>query len=418
MNYTRMPIEAESPEEYGYDNIKYNLSESSVTDLTLAEALGLSGDGASPSAAEALSKLVLLYTVHAGHADLRTAISKLYPERERPNPDDIIVTPGAVAALFMVNTALVGKEDHLVVHSPNYATNIHVPVNTIGAKVSFVDLTHENGFTSSWQDFAQKIQPNTKLLSLTSPHNPSGISQNNLLTDIVENVLPQAQHSNLFVLSDETYRFFVDFDICSAVSAPAAAAGAAQDHHARANYAESDRVIRIASLSKFCGLPGIRIGWIICRNAAFKTKMLAAKEQILISGSVLDEAVATIFLTSTLPKIIPTIKARVTANYTFFRQWCNSNKDILDVVDPGGASVVCFARVHGFDKSPFDLKEFHRMLLEDHSTFVGPGRWFSGYSDHYFRIGFGYPSLEQLSKGLENIKISVLAMREKAAKAN
>ena len=54
MKYRRMPIEIESPEQFGYDKIRCNLTESSVTDQSLA-GLGLD-----------LSQLVLAYTDHLG----------------------------------------------------------------------------------------------------------------------------------------------------------------------------------------------------------------------------------------------------------------------------------------------------------------------------------------------------------------
>ena len=54
----------------------------------------------------------------------------------------------------------------------------------------------------------------------------------------------------------------------------------------------SDRVISISSMSKAFGLPGIRIGWMICKNPKLMELFLAAKEQITITNSVLDEEIA------------------------------------------------------------------------------------------------------------------------------
>ena len=63
MHFPRMPIEEESPEQLGYDKIKFNLTESSVRDRTLAD---LKLD---------LGKIVLAYTDHAGHPPLRALIA-------------------------------------------------------------------------------------------------------------------------------------------------------------------------------------------------------------------------------------------------------------------------------------------------------------------------------------------------------
>src|SRR5690606_4337081 len=51
-------------------------------------------------------------------------------------------------------------------------------------------------------------------------------------------------------------------------------------------------IISVASLSKAFGVPGIRVGWIVCTDAVLMERFLTAKEQVIICGSVLDEAVA------------------------------------------------------------------------------------------------------------------------------
>lgn len=81
MKYERMPIEIESPEEYGYDKIKYNLSESSITDQTI-ESLNLQ-----------IPNLTLLYNEHRGETDLR----KLIADDAKVSTDEVLITSGAAA---------------------------------------------------------------------------------------------------------------------------------------------------------------------------------------------------------------------------------------------------------------------------------------------------------------------------------
>src|SRR4029077_21210567 len=91
MDYRRMPIEAESPEQFGYDRIRFNLAESSVADTPLRD-LDVS-----------LDELVLLYGDHLGRPGLRAAIAA---GAVGIGPDDVLVTPGAAAALFIISTTL------------------------------------------------------------------------------------------------------------------------------------------------------------------------------------------------------------------------------------------------------------------------------------------------------------------------
>lgn len=158
MRYQRMPIEIESPEEMGYDSIRFNLSESSYTDALLGD-LNLD-----------IGKLVLCYGDHKGLPGLRDLLSQDAPGL---NADQVLVTVGAAAALFMVATALLESGDELVVVRPNYATNIETP-RTIGARIHYIDLDFENAFQLDIDAVAAAISANTRYVSITHPHNPTG----------------------------------------------------------------------------------------------------------------------------------------------------------------------------------------------------------------------------------------------------
>src|SRR5882757_11314380 len=129
MNYARMVIEKEAPEEYGYDRIRYNLSESSIADQKLSD-IGLN-----------LPDLTLFYGEHRGERALRTLIAE---QDAGLSPDDVLVTAGAAGALFIIATSLLSASDHMVVVRPNYATNIETP-KAIGCAISYVDLDFDSG---------------------------------------------------------------------------------------------------------------------------------------------------------------------------------------------------------------------------------------------------------------------------------
>ena len=163
MKYRRMPIEEESPEQFGYDRIRYNLTESSVRDRSLAD-LGIE-----------LRDLLLFYGDHAGNEDFRDLVAaQSGGEAGGVTRDDVLVTAGAAQALFIIATSLLDKGDHLVVIRPNYATNIETP-RAIEADVSFLDLTFEDGFRIDPEKLMALVTPRTKYVSVTLPHNPTGV---------------------------------------------------------------------------------------------------------------------------------------------------------------------------------------------------------------------------------------------------
>ncbi len=275
MDYRRMPIEAESPEQFGYDRIRSNLAESSVADTPLRD-LGVE-----------LDDLVLMYGDHLGRPGLRTAIAAGGPGVVAP--DDVLVTPGAAAALFVIHTTLLGPGDEIVVVRPNYATNLETP-RAIGAAIRHVDLRYEDGWAIDPDRIAAEMTSRTVLVSITNPHNPTGqVMPEAALRAIVDLV---EAHPTARLLVDETYR-----EMTFGGPLPLAAS-------------LSERAIGVSSLSKTDGLPGIRIGWLMTRDRALLDRFLAAKEQILITNSVVDEAIAEVALRRR-PERLPVILAGI-----------------------------------------------------------------------------------------------------------
>src|SRR4029077_14458787 len=112
----------------------------------------------------------------------------------------------------------------------------------------------------------------------------------------LDRLIALAERQGCRLLVDETYR---DLSYGSKLPSPAAL---------------SNSAISVASLSKAYGIPGIRVGWLITQDAALYERLLAAKEQIAICGSVLDEAVALQALQSRdafLGRVLPEMHARL-----------------------------------------------------------------------------------------------------------
>jgi aspartate/methionine/tyrosine aminotransferase len=364
MNYTRMVIEKEAPEEYGYDRIRYNLSESSIADQKLSD-IGLS-----------LPDLTLFYGEHRGDKALRALIAG---QDAGVSPDDVLVTAGAAGALFIISTSLLSASDHLVVIRPNYATNIETP-RAIGCAISFVDLAFADGFAIDVEAIKAVIQPNTKLISVTCPHNPTGTMMSRPELDAL---VALAEASNCHLLVDETYR-----DLSYGRRLPSAAS-------------LSPRAISVSSLSKAFGIPGIRIGWLITQDAALQETFLAAKEQIGICGSVIDEGIARGML-ERRHAFLGTLLPEMAKRRDIVQAWID-REPLVDWVRPQGG-VVGFPRLN--IEPGFDLDRFYVRLLEDLGTYVGPGHWFE-MEKRFFRVGFGWPTEAELTGGLDAISAAL-----------
>jgi len=367
MLYKRMPIEIESPEQMGYDTIKNNLSESSYTDARFNEIGGLE---------TSLKDLVLCYGSHEGHEALRSLLIKDSPVLHR---EDVLLTMGAAAGLFIIATSLLEPGDELVVVRPNYATNIETP-RAIGATLRYIDLRFEDGFALDMTAVKKAINKKTKYISVTYPHNPTGVCLND---EEMKALVMIARENKIHLLVDETYR-----DMVFGPPLPLAA-----------TYWEG--VISVSSLSKSYGLPGLRMGWIICRDRRLMETFLAAKEQIFICGSMLDEEVSYRYLLQK-DRHFPGIQKDILEKFGMVKSWMQQQEG-LEWVEPKGG-VVCFPRIRKPEK--VDIGKFYELLLKKYGTYTGPGHWFE-MPGHYMRIGFGWPSTQQLEQGLAAITKSL-----------
>jgi aspartate/methionine/tyrosine aminotransferase len=374
VRYRRTPIEIESPEQLGYSTIRNNLAESSFSDMCLAD-YGVEAD---------VGRLLLPYGDHLGAERLRRLIAG---DGDSLSPDHVLVTAGAASALFIIATSLLGPDAHALICAPNYATNLETP-RAVGADVETIDLRFEDGWRLDLERIASRLRPDTRLVSITYPHNPTGsaITPGELeaLVALVES------HPIARLLVDETYR-----ELAYGDPLPMAAT-------------LSPRVLAVSSMSKTYGLPGLRVGWLTCRDDQLMETLLAAKEQIFICGAVVEEELAARVLEQR-SVVLALVHAKTQRHLAVVRDWIHGH-ELFEWVEPN-AGVVCFPRIR--PEIAIDVDGFYRALLEEHGTYVGPGRWFD-QDPRFFRLGFAWPTEEELAGGLEGLDLAAAGARSTA----
>ena len=358
MWFKRMELEVWF-DRYQYD-IDYDIGESAVKTLSLKD-VGID-----------LDDVPLRYGHHRGKPELRAVVAAQYPGLTE---EHVVVTTGASEANFIVVSALVKPGDHMVVEHPNYPSLYEVP-RSLGCDVSLFTLTFEDRFKPDWGRLKGMLRPETRLISLTHPNNPTGsmISRGEL-----EQIVALVEERGMYLLFDETYRHMV-----SGERLLPAAAGL------------SDRVISISSMSKCYGLPGIRCGWLATTNQAVLDEVLAIREQVSISNNALSEEVAQRVL-ERMDTYLARGRERIDANQAVVADWMQ-NQSAFEWRPPE-AGVVCFPRIRSDVR--VEPEALYRRLAEEYRTFVVPGRCFE-MDERFFRIGFGADA-EEIRKGLENL---------------
>lgn len=337
--------------------IDYDIGESAVKTLSVRDV------------AVDLEKVLLRYGHHTGHPGLREVIAEQYPGL---SADHIIVTTGASEANFVIVAALVKPGDHVIVEHPNYPSLYEVP-RSLGCNVSLLSLKFEDRFKLDLDELKRMIGPQTKLVSLTHPNNPTGsmISEEDL-----RKVIELVESHDIFLLFDETYR-----EMGSAANRLPPAASL------------SPNVISIASMSKCYGLPGIRTGWLATENSIILDSAVAIREQLSISNNSLSEEIARSVLLRK-EEFLKEARARIEDNRQLVVDWISQQSDFEWI--PPEVGVVCFPRIKmGVNVEP---EKLYRLLAEKYRTFVVPGRCFE-MDERHFRIGYGAEPGE-IEKGL------------------
>jgi len=172
---------------------RYDLGESVGPDLRLSDVLD-------PSAQPSFGEMALGYGTAQGDPRLRTLIA----DAHGVTTDDVVVTMGGMHALFLIAFVLCDRGDEAVTVSPMFPLARNA-LAAVGAKIRTASLPFDRGYQLDVADIGRHLSERTKLVSLASPQNPSGvISPLKIVRDLV--ALMEQRCPEAYLLLDETYR--------------------------------------------------------------------------------------------------------------------------------------------------------------------------------------------------------------------
>jgi methionine aminotransferase len=138
---------------------------------------------------------------------LRKVISEVIANTyHRPTDFDteVTITAGGTEAIFSTIAALIGSNDEVILFDPAY--DCYDPAIRLNGGIPIHINLKQPHFAIDWQEVQDKITPNTKLILVNTPHNPSGAVLNDSDMLALQEI---ALKHNLIVLSDEVYERIV-----------------------------------------------------------------------------------------------------------------------------------------------------------------------------------------------------------------
>ncbi len=333
--------------------------------------------------AESLARGDTKYAPAAGIPKLRAALAEKYMRENGVadvKPEQIVVSPGGKFSCYLAILATCGPGDEVIIPAP-YWVSYPEMVKLAGATPKFVFAGDDLGFKMTPGQLKAAITPQTRLVILNSPSNPTGAAYSRAE---VEAIMEVALEAGVYVMSDEIYEYLLydDVEFVSPASLSAEAAAS---------------TITVAGFSKTFSMTGWRLG--------------------------------TLMAPAPIAKAIGSLQSQTTSNATTFAQW----GALAALEQPEKAREAVAAMLEVFDRrrlkmldrlnaivgvrcerakgafylfpniSSFGLNstDFSAKLLEDELVAVVPGVAFG--ADDYVRLSYA-TSDEVIDKGLERLE--------------
>lgn len=350
---------------------RYHLTASDAESISMRDLLAL----ATAEEREEFEGLWLGYTETFGAPDLREAIASTYENREA---GEVLCFAGASEGIFAANSVILDKDSHAIVVTPNYQSHETLPVAICAA--TGIPLDPGDGWSLDIDRVADAVRPNTKLVTINFPHNPTGAI---LSPDRYDALIQLCRKHGIYILHDEIFNGL----------------GPTGTEHLPFVADIYERGLSLNVMSKSYGLPGLRIGWIACADADVIAKMERMKHYLSICSSGPSERLAKIAVNNR-NKLLARNCSIVDENLPKWEAFFARYPDLFDWRRPDG-SCMAFPRYTGAE----GVEQFTRTLLEESGVLLLPSTIYKSElgptPNDRFRLGYGRKGLDEGLAALE-----------------
>jgi aspartate/methionine/tyrosine aminotransferase len=328
------------------------------------------------AATDALRRGVTQYTNALGLASLREAISGHYRDTFGLDidPTRIVVTAGASAALLLACTALVDRDDEVLMPDPCYPCNRHFVAATEGRPVLI-----PSGPAERFQLTAAQVEahwtPATRGVLLASPSNPTGTS---IEPDELAKIVDVVRAHGGFTIVDEIYQ------------------GLSYDAKPVSALSLGDDVVTVNSFSKYFNMTGWRLGWLVVPPAMVATMEKLSQNLFICASALAQHAALACFEPATLA-IYESRRLEIGRRRDFIVPALRSLGFEVPVV-PDGAFYVYADTRHVEHPAAGDSNALTRSMLHDAGVVLVPGTDFGFHAPQdYIRLSYAtaYSQLEE-----------------------
>ena len=312
---------------------------------------------------------------HKGYAPLKELIAAKYGVAA----EQVVTSQGTSMANFLAMATLIERGDEVLIEQPAYDPILSAAIY-LGAEVKRFSRSFENGYRIDLDELQRLVTPRTRLIIITSPHNPSGVAVDQ---QTLKQIGELAREAGARVLVDEVYRDILYEDaVACAVTL-------------------GEQFVTTSSLTKSYGLSGLRCGWILCAPELAE-KMRRLNDLFGAVGSMPSDKMSVAAF-----RQLETLEARTRAimepNTELVHGFLRDHEDLLECVVPR-RSMTVFPRL----KYQSDSEPLHDRLRQFETSIV-PGKFFE--APRHFRLGFAVGT-QEVEIGLRNLSTALRVQGE------
>jgi aspartate aminotransferase/aminotransferase len=325
------------------------------------------------------------YSPNAGFPSLRERVAKRVSAAWNTSvaSDRIVITTGAIGALFSAIMAVTDAGDEVLIPDPGWP-NYEAIVHLAGAVPVRFPLPAQRGFVPDPSEISRLVGPRTKAIVINTPGNPTGaVFSQELMADICA----ISQRTGIYVVSDEVYEDIVF-----------------EGRHVSAGaLGPADRTFVVSGFSKTYAMTGWRLGWLVCPQDLAPVAA-SLQEPVTSCASTIAQKAA---------------EAALDGDQGIVRTFRDSYRRRRDIVaDVFGNTQLLPLLPEGAFYALIDIGstgrrslDFARDLLSRCDTAVVPGITFGPSCDRYVRVAFTIGD-DDLRKGLERLRSHIESPRQ------
>lgn len=281
--------------------------------------------------------------------------------------DDILISTGSKALIFMCMQAVMEPNEEVVIHEPAWLS-YREQASLVGADVKFIP------FDTPCANFDKYFSERTKMLIINNPNNPAGrIYSAKELLDLYQ----QCRSRGIYLLVDEAYSDFVLDDSFNSMTKLVP---------------DYDGVIVVNSLSKNMGMSGWRIGYVIAAQSLL-TALLKLNQHIITCAPTILQLYLIEYFDDILSHTLPQVHAVVEKRERIRQRMDEIGLNYL----PGSATFYFFVSIGNYPGSVHDLALY---LLLEKGISVVPGSAYGATTERFIRISIGTESEERIDYAL------------------